>query len=213
LARTKITRHTAPGTKSLERALDELRRWHRIGTRSLKRRPGPERPAAESVADEAARLGVSPEKLRLLQRFADPDTGLSTEQFEEFCDECRRRGRVPGISKVLRLGSVPRWGDRKKLLQKLLREGWGFRRLETEMAARLGRRRQSGGRRPRVADDRAGVLAQLEGLAGRWVRWEQELSTRPVREELPPEVRKGIEKVRRAVSTLREAVRSASPAG
>jgi hypothetical protein len=81
------------------------------------------------------------------------------------------------------------------------------------MAARLGRRRSGGGRRPRVADDCAGVLAQLEGLAGRWVRWEHELSTRPVRGELPPEVRKEIQKVLHAVLALRQAVRSASPDG
>jgi hypothetical protein len=213
LARTRTESNLATSTKRLDRAIDELRRWHRIGARSLAWRAWPGRPGAESVADEAARLGVSPEKLRLLQRFADPDTGFSAEQFERFCGECRRKGRVPGISKVLRLASVRRWGERKRLLQGLLREGWGFRRLETEMAARLGRRRHSGGRRPRVADDRPGVLAQLDGLAERWVRWEHELSTRPVREELPPEVRKEIQKVLRAVLTLREAVRSASPAG
>ena len=47
------------------------------------------------------------------------------------------------------------------------------------------------------------ILAQTDGLVERWVRWERALSTPPVSEQLPPQVRSGIKKVAKAAQELR----------
>jgi hypothetical protein len=87
---------------------------------------------------------------------------------------------------------------------------WGVRRLNREIATRLGRRRQ-GGRKPRVADDVAGVLVQLDVLLERWSRWEGVLSRRPVYKRLRPKVRDGIKQVNLAVTALRKAAARRTP--
>jgi hypothetical protein len=62
-----------------------------------------------------------------------------------------------------------------------------------------------------VADDVAGVLAQIDALVVRWDRWQRELSGRPAYEQLRPKLRSRIEQVNLAVEELRKAAAHRTP--
>jgi hypothetical protein len=196
--------------KAFDQAVERMRRWHRLGSRSLERRPADTSSHAGAVEEDAARLKVSVAKLRKLRQFADPVNGYDEVRLERLIALCRAKRHVPGITALLRLVSVPAGVHRDRLQRRLVAGHWGVRRLEVEIAGRLGRRRQ-GGRRPRVADDVAGVLVQIDALVVRWLRWQHELSVRPAYKELRPRLRERIEQVSLAVKELRRAAAHRTP--
>jgi hypothetical protein len=130
--------------------------------------------------------------------------GYDEKRLEQLISLCEAKRHVPEITALLRLVSVPVGAHRDRLQRMLVAGRWGVRRLEVEIAARLGRRRQ-GGRKPRVSDDVAGVMVQLDALVERWLRWQHELSGRPAYKQLRPRLRERIEQVNLAVNELRRA--------
>ena len=194
-----------PVNHDLDEAINRIRVWYQLGSRSLALRSANSRPAVGLVADEAKTLRTSEAYLRKLRQFADPKSGYTPEQLEQLCKLCRASGRTVGISAILLLVTVHDRRLRGKLQRRFLQEGWGCIRLSQEMRAELGRRRH-GGRRPRLASDLAGILAQTDGLVERWVRWERAVSNPSVSWQLPREVLKGITKVAEAAQELRKTV-------
>jgi hypothetical protein len=203
MARKRPAINPASDDKAIDQAVERMRRWYRLGARSLKRRPADASSHAGAVEEDALRLGVSVAKLRKLRQFADPVNGYDEKRLEQLISLCEAKRHVPEITALLRLVSVPVGGHRDRLQRMLVAGRWGVRRLEVEIAARLGRRRQ-GGRKPRVSDDVAGVMVQLDALVERWLRWQHELSGRPAYEQLRPKLRSLIEKVNLAVEELRK---------
>lgn len=122
-----------------------------------------------AVAKEAKRRGLNQDYLWKAQAFANPDTGLNEAELTKLCKWIVLYRRVVGRPFVSRILSAPK-GERMKVAERFLREGWTLTDLEAELTRRYGHRRQ-GGRRPKILRDMQTVLSGLDRRCLSWSRF------------------------------------------
>jgi hypothetical protein len=80
VATTRHADRPASNRGDFTKAVQELRRWHRLGTGSPKPPSGTRSTRGGTVAEDASRLRVSVAKLRKLRQFADPKSGYDRKR-------------------------------------------------------------------------------------------------------------------------------------
>lgn len=139
---------------ALEKQIQELRRFRRLGSRSLRRRPH-HRPGA---AKEAKALKINEEKLGIARRFAKE---FEDEEFEQF-ENSIRRYRAPFCTSHLgRAMSVPK-EERRAFIQKAIKQRWSVRVLNVQIEARYGKGKKRGGRKPKLIGGKPEILARIQ---------------------------------------------------
>ncbi len=172
-----------------------------------------------TIQTAGEKLGLSAEAARQARQLADPSAGYTPAELRELCDLIRevQPGQddalpVFGKTHLIRLLSVPK--PRRPVLQRrAVRGAWPTSRLESEIAAKYGTRRE-GGRRRQVPQDVEGLLVQLEGVCEGWRRLlaavdqpaTEEKVGHAVLADLPEGVRRHARAAARAVAALQEAV-------
>ena len=164
-------------------------------------------------------IGLSAEAARQARQLADPQGGYTTTELRELCAFIKdtqpdQDDALPVLGKthLIRLLSVPK--SRRAALQRAAVKGaWSTARLESEIAAKCGTRRE-GGRKRQVPHDVVGLLVQLEGACEGWRRLlaavdqaaTEEKVGHAVLADLPEDVRRHARAAGRAVAALQEAV-------
>lgn len=172
-----------------------------------------------TIQTAGEQLGLSAEAARQARQLADPAAGYTAAELQELCTLIKdtqpdQDDALPvfGKTHLIRLLSVPR--PRRPVLQRAaVRGAWSTARLESEIAAKFGTRRD-GGRKRQVPQDVVGLLVQLEGVCEGWRRLlaaadqpaTEEKVGHAVLEDLPEGVRRQARAVGRVVAALQEAV-------
>ena len=211
-----------PRTDSLKHVIDEIVEFHRIGTASLTARPQKGGYGSRVIEEEAERNGLNPDAMRKARAFAAEATGYNGDELKQLLkairenvDAFQERGRAFGRSYIFRLLSVPKAkGERRKMQAELFANAWSVDELDVAIKARFGNRRQ-GGRRRRIATGLQGLLAQLDGLCGSWIRLFEELERRTNEvgelslEDLQSEVRGPVDRATRAIRIAQKSILTA----
>jgi hypothetical protein len=176
----------APSTRAdkVGEAIKQLRAFHAMGRKSLRKRPGRAAYRAGEIDEEAKKRVIHVDTLRKARSFADPAEGYSAEDLEDLCDFIMRvqpdqDEGTPVFSRrhlTSLLGVLPK-KDRKALQRAAIRRGWSTAQLRAEIAKRRGTR--SSGGRPPVAGKLEDVLTQLDQISGAWHRWRRRLDRPP----------------------------------
>lgn len=172
-----------------------------------------------TIQTAGEKVGLSAEAARQARQFADPAAGFTAVELQELCALIKevQPGQddalpVFGKTHLIRLLSVPK--SRRPALQRAaVRGAWSTARLEGEIAAKFGTRRD-GGRKRQVPQDLVGLLVQLEGVCEGWRRLlaavdqpaTEEKVGHAVLADLPEGVRRQARAAGRAVAALQEAV-------
>lgn len=216
-----------PPTAAFELAIDAL--YARGAALRKKYDKLPTRYNAGFVAAELERdrRYTNADVLRKAMVLADPDRGYTQAEVAELKARVRAAGdnfTTPnvrfGVTHLLRLLAVPKArGERAKLLDRCLENGWSTAELEAEIRKRRLHRGRSGGRRPRVGRTASDVLAHLALVCDSWGRLARELERRADEsgrqaglDALPSEVAAAFRKAAAAVTKLHEALPPAAAA-
>jgi hypothetical protein len=201
----------SPAKQKVDMAIVGLRRFYTGGLalrRALQRGDGRQR-----VANLVKEWGWNADKTQKALAITDPETGYTREAFSQLCHAVRANRSPLGEAHLMRLISVSNeHGARDRLQREAITGCWPVRRLEWEIRKRYGTRR-SGGRRAQVAKDVAGVCAQVDGLAQKWLRFVEELERDQDRGEvkhlhandLPKDVREKIVQATECMKTVQQA--------
>ena len=171
--------------REVRAAVEELRRFHRIGTEILKgygRRVTPSRDETNVMDGIRDRYELKAHTVRAIRRFADPERGYTTAELDELCQLCLSEQRNPtslvvGLTLVRHLLTISNKSKRKEFQRQVIKRGWTHTRTKAELTRRFGfRRHRSGGRRPYIPDDVSGTLLQIDDMVTAWRRWFDRLS-------------------------------------
>ena len=166
-------------------AVEELRRFHRIGTEILKgygRRVAPSRDETNVMDGIRDRYELKAHMVRAVRRFADPEQGYTKPELDELCELCLSEQRNPtslvvGLTLVRQLLTIASKSKRKKFQRQVIKHGWTHTRTKAELTNRFGfLRHRSGGRRPYIPDNVGGMLLQIDDTITAWRRWFDRLS-------------------------------------
>ena len=172
-----------------------------------------------TIQTAGEQMGLSAEAARQARQLADPVAGYTALELRELCALIKstqpdQDDALPvfGKTHLIRLLSVPK-SRRAGLQRAVVRGAWSTSRLESEIAAKFGTRRE-GGRRRQVPQDDVGLLVQLEGACEGWRRLlaavdhpaTEEKSGHATLIDLPEHVRRQARAAGRAVPALQEAV-------
>ncbi len=159
----------------VEQAISQLRQFHQMGLDSIQSNASHSGYGTSRIKTEADGLGVNEDLLRKARKFASVYKDADLVKLSALC---REHGFAIGQSHVIGLLAIDAKPERERI-QKLSIEGhWTKSRLRQEIGARH-RPRRTGGRRPKLADDRPGLLAQIEIMCETWQRWYAELKRKP----------------------------------
>jgi len=199
-------------------AVEELRRFHKLGIAILKEYG--RRAAASndetSVMDEIRdRYELKAHHVRAVRRFADPKRGYSKPELDELCKLCLSKDDNPsslvvGLTLVRHLLTIKDKPARRRFQAEMIKHGWTHTRTEAELTRRFGfRRHRSGGRRPYIPDDVDAAILQINDMVTAWRRWfdrlseDRALESKEVRlSDLAPELQSALGKVDRALKLL-----------
>ena len=122
------------------------------------------------IAPLAEKYKVNRDIAQKLRAMANPDTGYTERELAKWFKAFRDQGRALTISHFVKLVSVPKGAARDELTREALDAKWSSHRLQTEILARQGRRRE-GGRRPTVitGDSFAGEVTKTMWAWDRWL--------------------------------------------
>jgi hypothetical protein len=162
-------------TSKVQKGIDEVREFYRIGFESLEESPDRIDYNKTLTGIEAQKKGMSAELLRKARQFAHSYT---PQQLDTLLGRCRSHGRVIGTSHVIQFLRARDVSTRQRLQKQFIDGRYSVHQLGQAVTSQQGARR-SGGRRPKLAADAAGLLDQIEAMCGQWRRWHAEL-TRPV---------------------------------
>jgi len=164
-------RHEQPAD-AVRRTIQEVRRFHALGRKSLGKYPFPMPLKTRPV--EAESRGLSPEILRRARRFADPERGYTERELDELFELCRKSESPLGLSHIYLLLNVPK-AKRPGLQSQAVGQRWTRERLRLEIRRLLPRHSQ-GGRRPQQPASSADALQQIVDMCSRWRRWNEVLA-------------------------------------
>ena len=205
----------------IDAVVREVRKFHTIGVRSLRNRPGRGALGEGSINKEAASRGVGIDYLRKARVFANLESGYSPNELEALCQAIHSgfkkfvvRGTAFGVSHVIRLLSIPKTNRvRARLQTRTFAKGWSVGELDDEIRTTFGRRRKGG--RPRHVGDGGDLLVQLEAFCESWRRWHVRLQgkneanrQRTPLDDLPAEIREVVLRTAHAITKLHAVVKS-----
>lgn len=196
---------------SVQKAIQAIRGYYAVGQKSLDEHPG--RMAHGGMDAEAAEYGLNPETLRKARVFADPTDGYTPKQLDRLCELCKKHDFAMGVSFIPLLLSVPK-KDRAAMQRQLIKEGWSRARLNREIKARFGKRRDAG-RKPTPVNDVTDAFVRLSQFCGQWhslcdaLREEPADGVEAVWAELPRAVQRAIGSVDEAMGSVEKRVAKA----
>ena len=140
MAKTKLQKQLKMRIKKIEQRFD-------VGKQILKE-CGLTSPhgVIEKVAD---RHGVNRDTAQKLRALANPETGYSMAELNQWFREFKKAEFSLTITHFIKLISVPRGRKRDALTRKAIRQEWSSHQLQAEILVLQGRR-QVGGRPPQV---------------------------------------------------------------
>ena len=202
-------------------AVKAIRDFYELGGKLPPKQPLDNTDNKRKLRDAAETLGVSVEFARQARQFADHELGYTPDEVDALCrlieetqpdqgDELSVFGR----SHLNRMLSVPK-RRRPRLQAEAIGKGWAMRRLDAEIAARYGARRNGGRYRLPRTKGILGLLTEVERLCDGWMRWHDQLGSPPVEgravplEDLPQNLRDCICAAQNAMEKLEEAVAAA----
>jgi len=131
---------------------------------------------------------------------ASRETGYTKRELNQWFKLFREEEYVLSISHFVRLLSIPKGRERDRLTREALKHRWSSHRLQVEILARQGRRRE-GGRRPTVITGEV-FEAELERTMWAWDRWlELHLEANP---QLRPEITKELKAIKQKIAKVNE---------
>ena len=121
------------------------------------------------IAQLAERFKINRDTAQKLRAMANPEIGYTKRELKKWFKVFRDNGHALSISHFVRLLSVPKGRARDKFTQDALDAKWSGHRLQKEILARQGRRRE-GGRRPTVITGEA-FVGEVSQTMWAWDRW------------------------------------------
>lgn len=182
--------------QQIERLIQQIEHHFQLGREILKqcgsRSP---RGLIQQLAREYRLNRDTCQKLRAL---AAPETGYTRSELNTWLRRFRSQQHALSVSHFVKLVSVPKGPERDRLTQRCLDEKWSSHRLQVEIIAACGRRRQ-GGRKPSLADS-GDFAAKLQHQVWSWQRW-LDLHLETI--DLPAgDLRREIRSLRRKLGTI-----------
>src|SRR5207248_773199 len=116
---------------NVQKAVKEIRDFYQKGRDSLQKIPGD---LGTRVASEAARLGLTAEKLRKARAFAQ---NYTPAQVEDLCRLAEERNFPLGVTLIMRHVSVPK-ERMHQFLREVIENGWTRQRINEEIDMRFG---------------------------------------------------------------------------
>ncbi|MCY2987636.1 MAG: hypothetical protein NTY19_07200 [Planctomycetota bacterium] len=209
----------SPSPAEVQAGIDQLRKYHQVGTEILARYGRRAKPAAQTepgvdaepdkntMAGICERYRLPTHVVRVLRRFADDEQGYTDSDLDELCAQCEESNRVVTLTQVSYLVTICDREKRRQFQRMMIRKGWKGSRTVAERIRQFGRHRK-GGRKAYIPEDRAGVLLQIQNTTTVWRRWFRRLSdeddpTLQVRlSDLQPELQDALRKVEKAMGSL-----------
>jgi hypothetical protein len=178
--------------KSVERAIADIREFHRVGRQSREDFRGQlPHGGSKKVARSAGMNLDQYEKSRFFAR------EYTIDEMEDLCDRISNGGFPVGVSHLIRLFWLPQ-DRRERFLLKTIQEKWSCRRLGAAIQQAKRKPRRHSGRPPTVRD-RAEAIRKFSILCEQWKRLS--LAIRRAGVTLPPKLRLPM---RRRDSTLKK---------
>jgi hypothetical protein len=150
------------------------------------------------IAQLARQHRIGRDTARKLRAMAAKETGYTKTELNQWFKLFRKEDHALTISHFAKLLSIPKGKQRNDLTTEAVINRWSSHRLQAEILARHGRRRE-GGRKPTVI---CGVLfeAELKQKMWAWKRWlELHLEAN---QELRPEITKELKAIKRKITKL-----------
>jgi len=194
-------------TRLVEASIKKIELRYAQG-QDINKRCGPTAPRG-LFAELASEYQLNGDTLRKLRAIASPETGYSRRELNQLFKVFRSEGRALTISHFVRLISMPKGKPRDELTLLAIKEGWSAHRLQSEILALEGRRRQ-GGRRPQVVAGK-GFSAELSKTLWAWERW-LDLHLQANR-ELEPDLEKKLKALKRLIGRVESLVSSQQRVG
>jgi hypothetical protein len=158
---------TTKNARLIEAAIKKIERRYAIGQEILEA-CGPTSPHGV-ISELAAQYGINRDTAQKLRAMANPEIGYTKRELKKWFKVFRDNGHALSISHFVRLVSVPKGRARDKLTREALDSQWSGHRLQKEILARQGRRRE-GGRRPTVITGEA-FVGEVSQTMWAWDRW------------------------------------------
>jgi hypothetical protein len=121
------------------------------------------------IAQLAEQFKINRDSAQKLRALANPEIGYTKRELDKWFKVFRDKGHALSISHFVRLVSVPKGPARDELTREALDSQWSGHRLQKEILARQGRRRE-GGRRPTVITGEA-FVGEVSQAMWAWDRW------------------------------------------
>lgn len=153
---------------------------------------------ASTLEDESRLTGRNVDTMAKARRIAEE---YKVTDINKLCSAIRRHQSRFSRAHLTLLLAVQNRARRNSLTQKAISESWSVRRLMRAVQATKGERRESIGRRPRVPDEPAEALLELDALCDKLGRWCALAQVGILQQSKLP-----IEKLTEAANEVREAI-------
>lgn len=154
----------------------------------------------ESIEAQAEKHNINGDTVRKLRAMASKERGYTKRELNQWFKLFREEEYALSISHFIRLLSIPKGRERDRLTREALEHRWSSHRLQAEILARQGRRRD-GGRRPTVVTGEV-FEGELEQKMWAWDRWlELHLEANP---QLRPEIAKELKAIKRKITKVNQ---------
>lgn len=182
----------------IEAAIKKIEERYAIG-REILEQCGPTSPHGV-IAPLADQYKINRDTAQKLRAMANPEIGYTKRELQAWFKAFRDKGHALTVSHFVRLISVPKGKTRDQLTREALDAQWSGHRLQKEILARQGRRRE-GGRRPTVISGEA-FAGEIMQTMWAWSRWlDLHLNANP---ELPVELAKQLRAIKRSITKVNE---------
>ena len=154
----------------------------------------------KSIEAQAEKHNINCDTVRKLRSMASKERGYTKRELNHWFKLFREESYALSISHFIRLLSIPKGRERDRLTREALEHRWSSHRLQAEILARQGRRRE-GGRRPTVVTGEVfeGELEQKMWAGDRWL--ELHLEANP---QLRPEIAKELKAIKRKITKVNQ---------
>lgn len=209
-SRTSAIRAIPAVQKSIQRLRAEYAKGMRIGREYPMNTPLTNRDDPE--AEPWRKLGFGNiNTFRQLRHVADPKRGFTPKELEDLIGLALACNYPLGITHLFITVTIPKkGGQRLRFLREMIRKERSVAEIKKEIRARFGRRAH-GGRKPQLAKDLPGLLAQFDVMATALIRWneacrETVLGDSRIIDQLPKGVRGQLNELLPAILSLRDTV-------
>ena len=185
-----------PMNRRVERAIRTIQSRYSMGQEILKQCHTRSRGGRIQLL--AKQFGINRDSAQKLRALADPTTGFTKKELNEWFRLFRRSGFALSISHFQKLLSVPKGKLRNRLTEAAMEFRWSSHRLQLEILSCLGRRR-AGGRRPKVVSGDAfrGELERTMWTLDRWLTLHLEANA-----EINTELKKQLRSLQRSIAKV-----------